>query len=235
MRLIFPGAAGSRGHRSSTRGNVHAQNGLEHGSGRRSTAEGGDTAHAATPEDRPRSPVGLGQHAQPARLEQAGQRSPAPRRAIGRPRRTPPPDRRPPGESLVEGAQGQVALADAGRAFDQRPAPGPPIRRAISPGVADHSRDSGRSTVKRAPIGTAADHPPSRAILGRMVAAVRLDDLAGDRQAQARIAAERLALGPRGVEALEDGLQIFGRDARAVVVDRDDQPVVMVARPDRAG
>ncbi len=46
-----------------------------------------------------------------------------------------------------------------------------------------------------------------------------LDDLARDRQAEARILAEAL-LGPVGVEPLEDPLEGVGRDARAVVLDR---------------
>src|SRR3569833_3868008 len=58
------------------------------------------------------------------------------------------------------------------------------------------------------------------AVLGPDAAAVGFDDLAGDGKAQARVVAERRALGPRGVEALEPGLQDVRRYARPVVVDR---------------
>jgi hypothetical protein len=47
------------------------------------------------------------------------------------------------------------------------------------------------------------------------------DDLARDRQAQARMLAELLALGTRAVEALEDPLEARLRDARPLVGDGD--------------
>jgi hypothetical protein len=57
-------------------------------------------------------------------------------------------------------------------------------------------------------------------VLGADIAAMRLDDLPGDGQAEAGIAAEGRALGPGGVEPLEDRLEIVRRDAGAVVLDR---------------
>ena len=62
-------------------------------------------------------------------------------------------------------------------------------------------------------------------VLGGQRAAMRLDDLPADRQAEAGILAERLARRPVGVEALEDAVDVVGADARAVVVDgQDDVP-----------
>ncbi len=46
-------------------------------------------------------------------------------------------------------------------------------------------------------------------------------DLFGDREAEARMGAELLFLGTFGIEAVEDGLQLVGRDAGAVILDRD--------------
>src|SRR3546814_19030140 len=59
------------------------------------------------------------------------------------------------------------------------------------------------------------------AVLGRQGAAVRIDDLAGDAQAEARLRAELLAGRPLAVDALEDGLFLAGRAAGALVLDRD--------------
>ncbi len=49
-----------------------------------------------------------------------------------------------------------------------------------------------------------------------------LDDLAGDGQPQARMAAERRALGAGGVEALKYRFQVFRRNARSIILDRGD-------------
>ncbi len=62
----------------------------------------------------------------------------------------------------------------------------------------------------------------ARDVLGRQRAAMRLDDLPADRQAEAGILAERLAGRPVGIEALEDAVDVVGADARAVVVDGND-------------
>ena len=59
-------------------------------------------------------------------------------------------------------------------------------------------------------------------VLGRQRAAMRLDDLPADRQAEAGILAEGLAGRTVGVEALEDALDALGPDARPIVVDSDD-------------
>src|SRR5690606_16383268 len=59
-------------------------------------------------------------------------------------------------------------------------------------------------------------------VLRRQPAAMRLDDLAADGQAEAGILAESLAGRPVGVEALEYAVDRVDADAGAVVVDRDD-------------
>ena len=58
------------------------------------------------------------------------------------------------------------------------------------------------------------------AVLGPDAAAVRIDDLLRDRQAEARVGAEA-AFRPVGVEALEDALQIVRADAGAAIVDAE--------------
>ena len=60
----------------------------------------------------------------------------------------------------------------------------------------------------------------ARAVLGPDAAAMRLDDLPGDRQAEAGILAEALVR-PVGVEALEDLLEARRADAGPVVLDDD--------------
>ena len=56
-----------------------------------------------------------------------------------------------------------------------------------------------------------------------------LDDLLGDRQAEAGVLAERFLLGAVGVEALEDALELVGADAGTFVVD-DDLDLVLAGR-----
>ena len=87
----------------------------------------------------------------------------------------------------------------------------------------------GRRTMKRAPstCGASSVRGCGRAVLGPDPAAMRFDDLLGDRQAKARILAEAL-MRPVGVEALEDLVEGVGPDAGAVVVD-DDLDVVRSA------
>src|SRR5690349_10004166 len=58
------------------------------------------------------------------------------------------------------------------------------------------------------------------AVLGPDAAAMRLDDLLGDRQTQSGVLAEAL-MRTIGVEALEDALQRILANAGAVVVDHD--------------
>ena len=77
----------------------------------------------------------------------------------------------------------------------------------------------GRRTMKRAPstIGGAPGSLPGRVrFSATMRAAMRLDDLLGDRQAEAGVLAEGLLLvGTVGVEALEDALELIGDGCRA--------------------
>ena len=84
-----------------------------------------------------------------------------------------------------------------------------------------HLRPSaaGTRTVKRAP----STRPSGRAAVGgRDRAAVGLHDLPADRQAEPRMLAEMLGR-PLGVEALEDRFEIVLGNARALVVDGDDE------------
>ena len=55
----------------------------------------------------------------------------------------------------------------------------------------------------------------------------RLDDLADDGQAQTRVGAEGRAARTRGVEALEHRLEVFGRNAGPVVLDRHQQATAL--------
>ena len=73
---------------------------------------------------------------------------------------------------------------------------------------------AGSVTTKRAPRDLSPRLGAGMFSAGQR-AAMRLDDLPGDRQAEARILAERLAGRPVGVEALEDAVDVVGADARA--------------------
>ena len=156
-----------------------------------------------------------------AHLDQAGQ-------GVGRAAEEPAAGRStaPPGRRRPAGSR-RPARAAPGRSCRRRTGPrsarrasGRPAAAAIRPACTDHAlRLAAGSTTKRAP--TTSPSAPVR-FSARMRAAVRLDDLAGDGEAEARVAAERRALGPRGVEPLEDRLQVLRRDARAVVVDGGD-------------
>ena len=119
--------------------------------------------------------------------------------------------RRKPASS---GAQGQVALAGAGGPSIRAPSQRPRTRRATRPAWQDHGsvHASGQGDAE---ARARRRLPRSIAVLGPDAAAMGLDDLAGDGQAQAGVAAERRALGPGGVEALEHGLQVLRRHARA--------------------
>src|SRR5690606_30772583 len=66
-----------------------------------------------------------------------------------------------------------------------------------------------------------AQHPAVRGppVLRRDRAAVRLHDLPGDAEPEARVAAERLALGPKRIEAVEQPFYVLFRHARAFVLD----------------
>ena len=82
---------------------------------------------------------------------------------------------------------------------------------------------AGSCTTKRAPSTSGAASVMGRhaePVLGPDLAAMRLDDLLGDRKAEAGIVAEAL-MRPVGIEALEDLLDRVGPDARTVVVDDD--------------
>src|SRR5687768_14794460 len=59
-----------------------------------------------------------------------------------------------------------------------------------------------------------------------------LDDRSGDGQAQPRMAAEAFGLGPDGMEAVEDRLTMFGRNAGPFVVDPDQDIVAHMGRGD---
>ena len=200
--LFSPGRAGSRGHRSKT-GTETPVIVSARGSGRRSTAAGSATQRMTSATSQKGQGAGV-EHAQAPHLDQARQgfRRLAVEAPVGGEDHDPVVGDQP--EAGVEGAQGQVALAGARRALDQ----GAPPQAALAPG--DQAGCDGSRTAR--PAGSlaeslpdfrqldheaGADHGPGLvlAVLGVDLAAVRLDDLAGDRQAQARIAAERPALG----------------------------------------
>src|SRR6476619_6610687 len=60
----------------------------------------------------------------------------------------------------------------------------------------------------------------AHAVLGANPPAVRFDDLARDGKTEPGVLPKAL-VGPVGVEALEDALHRLGRDAGAIVIDRD--------------
>src|SRR5690349_8502917 len=59
-------------------------------------------------------------------------------------------------------------------------------------------------------------------VLSLQRAAMGLGDLAGDGETETRILAEILSLRPVGVEAFEDAVDVFGLNARSIVLDIDD-------------
>ena len=134
-------------------------------------------------------------------------------------------DRAAPGRTRDQ-RTGEPALAGARRAADQQRGATnrhrgrvDRMRRNRQPA----SQAAGSQTVNRAPStssGSSVVRSRLGAVLGDDLAAVRLDDLARDRQAEARVLAESLVR-PVGVEALEDALERVGGNARAVVVDDD--------------
>src|SRR5437764_12832951 len=65
------------------------------------------------------------------------------------------------------------------------------------------------------------------AILGADDAAMRLDDLLRDREAEPGMGAEFLAGGPLAVEAVEDRRKLGIGDAGPLVVDRHDHGVLV--------
>src|SRR5258705_8838739 len=65
------------------------------------------------------------------------------------------------------------------------------------------------------------------AVLGADDAAMRLDDLLRDRQAEAGMGAEFLARRPLAVEAVEDRRELGIGDARPLVVDGDDDGILV--------
>ena len=127
----------------------------------------------------------------------------------------------------VERPQRQVALAGARRGpGSARRASSPSSRSATRPAcriTRAGSLAAGHRQRRRSARRRPRPRPSSR-FSARMRAAVRLDDLAGDREPQARVAAERRALGPGGVEALEHRLQVLRRHAGPVVVDLRPRP-----------
>src|SRR5262249_40680116 len=70
---------------------------------------------------------------------------------------------------------------------------------------------------------TSADHAAFGipAILGADGAVVRLDDLFGDREAEAAVSAEFLPGGPLRIEAVEDRIELALGNAGTLVIDRD--------------
>ena len=88
------------------------------------------------------------------------------------------------------------------------------------------SPGAGRTTVKRAPSTAVAATP----VLGADRAAMRLDDLPRDGEAEPGILAELVALRAVGVEALEDALDVLGADAGTVVVDDHHDPLRIAPR-----
>ena len=103
------------------------------------------------------------------------------------------------------------------------------------PAVAAHLLAAGSQTMKRAPSTVAVALAAIRPVLRPDPAAVRLDDLARDRQAEPGVLSEALVRAV-GVEALEDALERMGGDARPVVVDDDLDAVARSPRraPSRA-
>ena len=163
-----------------------------------------------------------------AHLDQAGDC--VGRRATDQPpvmRRNEDADRRRPARAkqsarprMLDQRQRQRVLPEPGRSADQHAAIAdarPPWRgcsiwRMAAP--ARRPAASRRSARRLISPGLVAED-----VLGRQRAAMRLDDLPADRQAEAGILAERLAGRPVGVEALEDAVDVVGADARAIVVD----------------
>ena len=156
---------------------------------------------------------------EPADLDQPGDRRRRARRRGGR--RAPTRKTWSSATSARETARAPGTRRSASSASVVLPAPG--RRRAIrtprSPSTTARWRggwsrattqpSAGSVTTKRAPRMS----PGLRAgdVLGGQRAAMRLDDLAADRQAEAGILAERLARRPVGVEALEDAVDVVGR------------------------
>ncbi len=133
-----------------------------------------------------------------------------------------------PSSRSARGAGRGSTSPDAGRPADQdarrRPA------RTQAAWTRDHQAWScrgaaGSRTMKRAPrtVGSPSSSGGAGAVLGADRAAMRLDDLAGDRQAEPGILAEPL-LGPVRVEALEDPLQRRARGCPAPRPRRSARP-----------
>ena len=109
---------------------------------------------------------------------------------------------------------------------------GPSRRRAVG-----HAPKAGSSTTKRAPapwrVGSsglsssiaAGGAPRSRgAVVRPNPPAMRLDDLAGNRQPEARVLTEALARAI-GIKSLENALKRMRRDPGAVIIDGNDDAV----------
>ena len=96
----------------------------------------------------------FGQHPEAADLDQSGEGvgGAAIKRAVAGPEHDPVVGDQ--AQAMIEGAKRQVALAGAGRALDQRAAPGSIDTGGDQAGMDDHRRASGRVTTKRAPSTT---------------------------------------------------------------------------------
>src|SRR5690349_16798476 len=102
----------------------------------------------------------------------------------------------------------------------------PPIRRRAPP-KREWLHPQGRSCggqpdheTRAGDFGIAFGVGRTGTVLGADAAAMRFDDLLGDRQAESGVLAEAL-MRAVGVEALEDLVERAGPDTRAVIIDRD--------------
>ena len=126
------------------------------------------------------------------------------------------------GTACLNQRKREPGFAGSGGTADQHGARADQNRRGVDARlVIGHPRIAGRRTTKRAPSTRGPScSDDAHAVLGADAAAMRLDDLARDREAKAGVLPEAL-MRPVGVEALEDALHRLRLDARPVIVDRD--------------
>ena len=173
------------------------------------------TAVAAMP--RPRTSIRPGERLG-ARARAGGRGRPRARR--GRPR--PAARTQAAGLRRLDQREREPRLAGAGGSADEDAARADQARPMawMVPAFGHHI--AGRRTMKRAPSTSAGCIAGGRLMRfsTQQAAVMGLDDLLGDRQAEAGILAEALVR-PVGVEALEDLLERVRPHARPVVVDDD--------------
>src|SRR4051812_42691213 len=121
-------------------------------------------------------------------------------------------------------------LGPAGRAGRPRLAGAVLVGRTIVP-LASCGDLLGLGDSGRARQGDDHAAPVRLARFGMDVAAVQVDDPAGDREAESGPAVRRCARGVGAVEAFEDAGDVVGGDARALVDDLDRHAGVAAPRP----